>query len=91
MSDSNSVLKKAKDFAFENAIVTRIRQRRPITIIDVYLVEELASGRVRTYNAWHYSKCRYPDVWDEEKGVTRAKEKATALIAKDMVADGWTP
>jgi hypothetical protein len=29
-------------------------------------------------------------VWDEEKGVTRAKEKATALIAKEMVQGGWT-
>lgn len=85
-----SVLKAAKAWALDNVIVSKIRQQRPYTVVDVYLNAEF-DGRVHTYSNWSVAKVCWPDQWDEAVGVQRGKEKASALCAKDMVRDGWRP
>lgn len=86
----NGVLKAAKAWAKANVIVSKIRQQRPYTVVDVYLNAEF-DGRNHTYSNWTVAKVTWPDQWDEAEGVNIARAKAAALCAKEMVRDGWRP
>lgn len=87
----NGVLRKAKDFAKKNVVITQLRQRRPVTIVDAYLITDFPGGRRLGFSDWAWTKVCWPDHWDPEEGKTKAREKAAALIAKKMVAAGWEP
>ena len=80
-----ATLKETKKYVRRHRQVLDYGQKRPNTFARVRLV--LPDGEA--YEALGFSKVMHPDEWDSLRGRLMAIGKATAEIARDLVADGW--
>jgi hypothetical protein len=60
-----------------------IRQRCPWTFVDIAV-----RMNDKIYDAFDFAKVQWPDTFDADTGVERAKRKAIARIAKQIMEEG---
>ncbi len=85
----DGLFKQAKEFVSGMTTNMDAIQKCPYTCVVEQF--ELAGWTQKVYVGIGFSKCRWPDTFDESYGESLARLKAEADIARQLIADGWTP